>query len=204
MDARFLRALIPRCGYNRNMSRAIRYAPYSLGGAGFKQLYVEQGALLIQQVFKHFNHPGSQIGKMLYITLSWTQAFLGVSRPILEEVHQRLPPSGPSILLDVRKFLREIQGHMVIQQPAETSVLRENDKHIMDIAMSQTRWNRRHLIQINACRRYLQAQSLADITNLMGNRVLQNIYEAIHPPDPLTIRVAQFNQMRPGKMAWRT
>lgn len=204
LDTRFLRALIPRCGYNRNMSNAIRYAPYELGGAGFKQLYVEQGALMIQQVFKFLNHEQSQVGQMLYITLSWTQAFLGVSKPILEDVNQSLPPSGPSILLDLRTFLREINGKLIVQQSYTTPPLRLNDKHIMDVALSQNRWNRRQLIQINSCRRYLQAQSLADITSPLGNRILSNVYNGRDPPDPQTIRIAHFNQRRPETMAWRT
>ena len=110
LDARFLRSLVPRCGYNRNMSRAIRYAPHSMGGAGFKQLYTEQGILLVQQMFKHLNSPTTQLGTILRMTISWLQAFTGLSTLILTDVHQRLPPLGPSILLDVRKFLQEIDG----------------------------------------------------------------------------------------------
>ena len=73
LDSRLLRSLIPRCGYNRNMAREIRYAPTFMGGAGFRQLYVEQGALLIQQVYKWLNTPDSQIGQVLHIAVSWTQ-----------------------------------------------------------------------------------------------------------------------------------
>lgn len=204
LDARFLRALVPRCGYNRNMSAAIRFAPVVLGGAGFKQLYVEQGSLIIQQIFKFLNHPHSQIGQMLHITLSWTQAFLGTSKPILEEVHHPIPPSGPSILLDARKFLQEIGGKIVVQKSYTCPVLRVNDQHIMDLAMHQKSWTNRQLIQINSCRRYTQAQSLADITNLLGNRILPQVYNPSSPPHPTTIRIAQFNQQRPGNTAWRT
>ena len=83
LDARFFRTLLPRCGYNRNMSRAIRYAPFHMGGAGFKPLYIVQGSLMLQHLYKHLNSPESTVGKMLLITISWTQAFLGISLPFL-------------------------------------------------------------------------------------------------------------------------
>jgi len=204
LDARFLRTLLPRCGYNRNMPSAIRYAPFSMGGAGFKQLYVEQGALLVQQIFKFFNHPQSQVGKMLFIALSWTQAFLGISQPILEEVTHATPPAGPSIILDLRDFLRDIGGHFIIQQEYTSPTLRENDQHIMDLALYQNRWNRRQLIQINSCRRYIQAQTLADITNPLGTRIINEAYSPRNPPSVTRTRIAQFNQQRPAPVAWRT
>jgi hypothetical protein len=86
------------------MSRAVRYAPTQLGGAGFKQLYVEQGILLIQTAYKFLNSPDTTIGKLLRTTISWTQAFLGTSQLFLTNVNHPIPPVGPSLLLDLRKF----------------------------------------------------------------------------------------------------
>ena len=104
------RCLLPRYGYNRNMARAIRYAPTAIGGA---QLYVEQGALLTQLIYKFLNLPTSQAGQMLQITMSWTQAFLGISQPFLTDVYHPIPPIGTSILLELRTFLKEINGKLI-------------------------------------------------------------------------------------------
>jgi hypothetical protein len=140
LDARFLRSLLPRCGYNRNMSRAIRYAPPILGGAGFKQLYLEQGTLLLQEITKFLNSPTTTLGHLLYTTMSWTQAFLGISQCFLTDVHCPIPPVGPSFLLDVRKFLKYIDGRIQLQDPPVPILLRANDRFVMDIALSQHLW----------------------------------------------------------------
>ena len=204
IDSRFLQTLLPRCGYNRHMSRAIRHAPFSLGGAGFKQLYVEQGTLMIQMVQKYLNSPGTTIGKLLLAAISWTQAFLGTSKLFLTAVHDPIPPSGPSFLLDVRAFLQKLKGSITLQQPPVSPILRKDDRHIMDIVMRQTQWNRRQIIQINSCRRYLQAQTLADITNIQGTRILTHCIQGTAPQLIHSVRVSTFNQQKPGHQAWKT
>ena len=127
------------------MARAIRYAPTAIGGAGFKQLYVEQGALLTQLIYKFLNLPTSQTGQMLRITMSWTQAFLGISQPFLTDVNHPIPPIGTSILLDLRTFLKEINGKLIVTDYKISKPLRENDRFIMDIALNQTRWTTKQI-----------------------------------------------------------
>lgn len=204
LDARLLRTLLPRCGYNRNMSRAIRYAPFSVGGAGFKDLYIEQGALMLQNVVKYFNSPATTIGKTLLMTASWTQAFLGTSKFFLTDPSHPVPPVSPSFLMDIRTFLHDIQGSIVLQEPPIPALLRLHDRCIMDIVMSQSRWKPFQIIQINSCRRYLQAQTLADITNMRGTRLLPHTFNGTPEPDYSAIRVSTFNQKRPCPPAWRT
>jgi exonuclease III len=203
LDARFLRTLLPRCGYNRNMSRAVRYAPFSMGGAGFKPLYAQQGALLLQQVYKYLNEPCSQVGKLMYMTISWTQAFLGTSELFLTNVNMPLPPAPPSILLDLRQFLRSIKGHLQISSTIPSKLQRHRDRFLMDIALGQKKWDRRQLAQINSCRRYLQAQTVSDIVNLSGTKLHSHISHGEAPPNQ-SQRHAKFNQQRPGDKAWNT
>ena len=90
------------------MASAIRYAPSQVGGAGFKKIFVQQGILIVQQIYKYMNSPETTIGKLLRITILWTQAFLGTLAPFLTNVHQSIPPAGPVRLLDLRTFLQEV------------------------------------------------------------------------------------------------
>ena len=123
LDSRFLRALLPRCGYNRNMSRAIRNAPHHAGGAGFRSMYAEQGALLLQHLYKYLNSPDTIIGSTLLIAASWTQAFLGTSKFFLTDPSHPIPPMQPSYLLDARQFLHEIQGSITLDHPPPPSTI---------------------------------------------------------------------------------
>ena len=204
LDTRWFRTLLPRCGYNRNMPRAVRYALPSHGGAGFKELYVEQGILLLQQVYKFLNSPTTTVGQMLITTISWTQAFLGTSKLFLTDVRGPIPPVGPSLLLDLRRFLQATHGSLQLHDPPISKMLRRDDRFIMDIALNQTLWKPRHLQQINACRRFLQAQTLADITNMQGTRIQVHAITGTVGPPPTTIRVGIFNQPLPGPQAWKT
>ena len=204
LDARFLRSLLPRCGYNRNIPRSVRYGPVSMGGAGFKDLYVVQGSLMLQQVQKYLNSPSTTIGRLLRITLSWTQAFLGTSRFFLRYPHHPIPPAGPSFLLDLRQFLQSIDGAIDLQDPPVPTFLRQNDRNIMDIILAQTMWKPKHIMQLNACRRALQAQTLADITNLSGTRIQSFARTGDGPVQSDIVRVSMFNQKTPDARAWRT
>jgi len=204
LDSRFLRTLLPRCGYNRNMASQVRYAPFNMGGAGFKQTYVEQGILMLQLTLKFLNSPTTTIGRLLRSTMSWTQAFLGTSELFLTNTESPIPPSGPSFLLDIRTFLQQHEGTIKLEEAPVSPPLRENDRHIMDIAMHQRQWKSKHLIQINSCRRYLQAQTLSDITTIQGTRIQPGCITGDIHKDHKTVRVALFNQMKPGPNAWKT
>lgn len=59
-------------------------------------------------------------------------------------------------------------------------------------------------MQINACRRFLQAQSLADITNMTGTRLLSFAMSGTGPVPAAHIKVSRFNQPHPGSKSWRT
>ena len=152
MNSRLFQCLLPRLGYNRHTATALRYAPRNIGGIGLKHLYHEQGGLLLQHIYKHLNSPQTTVGRMLRIALSWTQAFLGTSRLILTDVHDTLPPIGPSIFIDLRQFLQQIDAKILLHDFPKPLVLRQRDRFIMDIATGQASWSSRQLQQINASR----------------------------------------------------
>ena len=74
----------------------------------------------------------------------------------------------------------------------------------MDIVLAQSQWTKVHVIQINSCRRFLQAQTLADISNMPGTRIHPEFIHGQSPPTPSSIRISKFNQQRPGEKAWKT
>lgn len=141
---------------------------------------------------------------MFYIAISWTQTFLGTSTPFLTDVHQRLPPVGPSILLDLRQFVQHLDAQLHYPTPPSQQVLRIYDRFIMDIALSQARWSPKQLIQINSCRRYLQALTLADISTTTGTRLTHAANTSYEAPSNAVLRVSRFNQQKPSPRAWTT
>ena len=85
-----MKIIVARCGFNRNTKKEILYGPLSLGGAGFRHLYVLQG---ISQTFMFIRNwrQDSTAGRLLRIAIAWFQEQTGVSYSILEKVHAPLP-----------------------------------------------------------------------------------------------------------------
>lgn len=48
----FMHEMVPRCGYRRSMSSAVRFAPQKLGGAGFWRLYYKWGLMVTLELLK--------------------------------------------------------------------------------------------------------------------------------------------------------
>ena len=128
----------------------------------------------------------------------------GTSHFFLTEVHRPIPPAGPSLLLDLRTFLQDVDATIHLQDPPIPQTLRTHDRFIMDIALGQPQFSPKQLKQINSCRRFLQAQTLADITNLRGTTILPHMITGQVPPGFPAVRVAKFNQSKPGNQAWLT
>ncbi|KAI2497109.1 hypothetical protein MHU86_17370 [Fragilaria crotonensis] len=79
--------IVPRCGFNRHTKRAILYGPLALGGASFRSLVVQQGISQAMMFIRQWRN-NSIAGKLLRIAVSWFQAQVGVSFPILEHVQE--------------------------------------------------------------------------------------------------------------------
>jgi hypothetical protein len=73
----------------------------------------------------------------------------------------------------------------------------------MDIALQIYR-KPKQLGSINSCRRYLQAISIADITNIQGNKILIDSKSGATSPNHYRHRGMKFNQPNPPASSWYT
>ena len=115
IETQFLKAILPRCGYNRNMSRQIRYASVRNGGAGFLKLFVEQQTHNIMTAMKHLRCPTAQTGQIELIALTWAQAHAGVSWPIWQFPKPKLPIIPTPWIMNIRTGLRNIEGKPILR-----------------------------------------------------------------------------------------
>ena len=72
------------------MATDIRGGPKELGGAGFYSFKNTIGATGVQNFIKNWRTPKVDIGKILRITMAWTQYSAGVPYPILSNTSQNL------------------------------------------------------------------------------------------------------------------
>jgi hypothetical protein len=77
--------IFARCGYNRHTKTEILYGPLKLGGANFRNLYVQRGIQQAKYLLKHWRMD-TTVEKMFKCALAWAQLSAGVSSPILEHI----------------------------------------------------------------------------------------------------------------------
>ena len=76
--------ILSKMGYNKNMPKAVVYAPSTHGGLGFKHLHTEQGLQKVLQVLKHLR-TRTTLGKLMETTIKAYQIQAGIPSPILED-----------------------------------------------------------------------------------------------------------------------
>jgi hypothetical protein len=203
IETPFLKAILPRSGYNRSMSRAIRYAPKRYGGAGFHGMYLEQLVQNILMAFRHLRSPQHQPGQLLYIALTWTQAFAGVSWPIWTYPDRKTPNIPNPWIVAVRSALANLHARFSGLENSVPELQRNGDWFIMDKVLEDSQFDDDEIEHINAYRRYYQATTIADITDDRGSRLTEAAWTGTGDTHPDEFNVELFNQPRPDGQALR-
>jgi len=152
--------ILSKMGYNRNMPKAVVYAPSTHGGLGFKHLHTERGLQKVLQVLKHLR-TSTTLGKLLDITIKAYQIQAGIKNHILEDT---TPLSWmPNWWINnLREFLYSIKGTIIVEHPWMIQPLRINDRHLMQTFL-QANIPDKDLRALNNCCLYLQVTTLAEI-----------------------------------------
>ena len=101
--------MFAKCGYNRNTKRNVLYGPLELEGANFRKLYDLQGIRKVQLFLRHWRQ-SSIAGRLLRCVVQWTQYCAGMSKPILEIVHEELPHMELKWLSSLWQYLAHINA----------------------------------------------------------------------------------------------
>jgi len=107
--------ILSKTGYNRNMPKAVLYAPASHGGLGFCHLHTKQGLQKVLQILKHIR-TNTPLGDTITIAIKAHQIHAGVALPILEYTDP-IPWMTDRWLSNTRTFLHAIQGQIKLQSP---------------------------------------------------------------------------------------
>jgi hypothetical protein len=165
-----INSVYSRLGYNRNMPRSIIHSSSTYGGVGLIDLYTEQGCSKIQMILTLLRlqrYLNNQIVSILesYTTLTGlttsplmsTGAFSFVRSPWVDTLQQFLSKLNAKILIPHFKHINLLQK---FDQPIM------NPKYINQFLKLEQE-------MINACRLYLQVNTVAEISNHQGSRILE-------------------------------
>ena len=120
--------IIPRCGFNRTTKKEILYGPLDLGGACFRDLYVEQVIGQVQLFMRNWR-AGTVAGKLLRIAVSWFQQQIGTSTSFLADVKIKLPYMESKWLASLRDFLASIDSQLQPDKEYISPTQRLCDEH---------------------------------------------------------------------------
>jgi hypothetical protein len=203
IETGFLQALMPRMGYARTIATAIRRAPSSWGGAGLRPLFGEQSVATVQLALRSLRSQTNP-GKALRINLSWAQAYCGLSTALWENPHTPCPHVPEPWIMGIRNVLAKIDGKIILEDKFIWPTQRENDWYIMDRVMALSCFTNADIEGINACRRYLQSVTAADVADEAGTHIKSDFITGTIVMQKVNINGEMFNQPRPDQGAWRS
>jgi hypothetical protein len=124
----------------------------------------------------------------------------GIGTPILEDTRP-LDYIEWGWIPQIRDFLHHIQGKIIGASPIPR-IFRVNDSYIMDSPSLREKSYRERML-IHRCRLFLQVETLSDIVDMTGTRILEQ-WKTDHTPKPSASNKKWPLQANPGKEAWKT
>lgn len=194
-------ALLPQMKYNRNFPLSSVYGPSKLLGAGYPDLYIEQGTLHIELLLRHYR---SQQGPMYKCRLVTKSDRLALEHNVW---CTNAPPTPPNTRMDPSDQQLSTRQSMPTQ-PSRLTVqpIREHNFALICTARSNKKYTATEINAINKCRIYMQAETLSDIYNIQGTALdNQVIYHFHKNPDPFTLLNPTLwsKQAPPGPKQWK-
>ncbi len=121
--------IISHMGYNRNIPKAVIYAPSMHRGLGLKHLHTKQGLQKVLQFIKHLRTQ-TMLGKLMQTMIKAYQIQASLPNSILKDT-QLLPWLPHRWISNLREFLHSIDRIIVLENPWTIPKLHQHDTHIM-------------------------------------------------------------------------
>lgn len=157
-------SMLQKMHVSSKIPTAIRHGPKALGGLDIYDLRTEIG---IEQLkfLRDALYSNSAAGKMIMINLHMMQQEAGVDFPLLEHPSEPVPYITTTWLTSVRDFLADHNIKITITDQPGLTLQSTNDEFIMQ-RQYLSRYTTEQQRDINLVRLYLQATTLADLTDL--------------------------------------
>jgi hypothetical protein len=166
IKSKAIMVFLPKMGYNRTTARAIVYGAAEQGGIGIKSLYAEQSIAQITALMQH-TRLYSPLGRAIRVNLEWVQIIAGIAKPVLQDTRPLQHMEG-EWFKSIREFLHKTNSTAKIDNIWTPKLQRINDKCIMDVLREC-----HDTARINRVRIFLQASTIADITNAEGTHITE-------------------------------
>jgi hypothetical protein len=173
-------------GYDMHFPRAVVYGPQIFGGLGFQVLYVETSCRRIEMLICEWNSE-TKLGKSMKLNINWVQLHCGIGVPIFESKDD-LSYIMKNWFTVIQDFLLQINAELNIQGVWVPKKIRHNDRILMDeISRLEVTPQRKEII--NNWRLYFGVNSLSQITNYKGDKLLDRYIQKCTVAKQETVKV---------------
>ena len=194
--------LLARCGYNRNMKRAVVFGPTTYGGAGFLRLYDHQGIGQITTFLRHWRK-GTVVGQLLRVLITWCNYSVGMSTSVVTDVHTPLPHLESQWIGSLRDYLASVDAWLETDEPCVAPLERVNDDYIMERIVKSGKFSPAQIRTANYCRLFLGAVTLSDLTTTTGKYLDQAKVAGRPSLLGTTTTWLKVHQESPSESEWR-
>ena len=133
--------------------------------------------------------------------MAWCQYCVGTKAGVLQDVHSIWPHFESKWISSLRQYLSMVSGQLELNS-CLPSHRRQNDAHIMDVALTSGRFKAAAIQRLNYCRLYLNVLLLSDIIMPCGTQLDPAAYEgnkALYFTNPHH----RVSQAKPGQKSWK-
>lgn len=167
-------------GFPSSFPRALAHAPRSMLGLGIPTLHVTQGSTSTLKMLRHIRL-GTELGRQILIDVDWAQLEAGTSYGIFTSDRASLPHLNLGWTTCIRDYLAFCKMSLSIHSLRLPKLRRGDDSIIMDEALRVLSAHR--IRAVNRCRLHLQVETVTDICDLGGNRVMEWAWNCLRPID---------------------
>jgi len=187
--------ILNKMGLRRNLPRSLVFAPREIGGIGLCNLIHEQSVQKVLILLRHLR-ADTALGKALEVLIRTYQLWSGLSRHILEDTQPC--PWIPSHWLSHLRHTMHCCRIQIRYNSWKVHPLRQQDRYLMEDCIEQN-YSKAKLEQLNACRMYLQVNTLAEITDHRGTELLPQAF-----PDPNRPDLRRLEHISSSLLQWPT
>jgi len=191
---------LPAAGYAWSFPRAILQAPYKYFGLGITNLYDKQGIQHILALLHYGTNPDNTTGKLICIGLETLWLELGINGQLFAQDWNSLKYLvSPMWITHTWQFQAE-HGIWIETTTLDIHLSQEGDQ-LLTALFCKARIKGKELATLNSCSMFLQATTLADISNGTGLYIADNML-AGQENTTFSSGYTWPNQQKPSKQDW--
>jgi hypothetical protein len=160
-----LKASLPKSRISSTFPHAVVFGPIAELGIGYSDLFTIQGVSQLQTIVQYLQSPNDITGKLLRANLEAAKVDIGLGDEFFRYEYKSFSKHLTTCWVkSVWDFVDQHPLSFSETVTGEHSLQRHNDQYIMLKIIQLNKYGQRDLLRLNACRLYLQAFSLSDLT----------------------------------------